>query len=348
VPLRRVPEHRRRHPFPGGEELTVRLFTFQRAASVDDALRSAAQPEAAFLAGGTSLVDLMKLEVLNPGHLVDVGRLDLSRIEVQPDGLRIGALATNTDVAEHPEVKRRLPGLSEALLSGASPQLRNAATVGGNLLQRTRCAYYRDLATDCNKREPGSGCAALDGWTRMHAILGGSDKCIAAHPSDMCVALLALDATVHVRGPRGERDVPFGELHLLPGDHPEREFALQPAELITSVFVPVTPVAARSVYLKVRDRASYAFALVSCAAALDVQGGTVRAARIALGGVGTKPWRTAEPEAALLGQRPDDAAFRRAAEISLRGARPLRDNAFKVELAKRTVVRALRRAAEAT
>ena len=324
----------------------MRLFTFQRAADVDGAVRAAAQPEAAFLAGGTSLVDLMKIEVLNPAHLVDVGRLDLSRIEAQPDGLRIGALATNADVAEHPAVKRHLPALSEALLSGASPQLRNAATVGGNLLQRTRCAYYRDLSTACNKRQPGAGCAALDGWTRMHAILGTSDRCIAAHPSDMCVALAALDATVHVRGPAGERDVPFGELHLLPGEHPEREFALQPGELITSVFVPTKPLAARSRYVKVRDRMSYAFALASCAAALDLQSGAIRAARIALGGVGTKPWRAPEAEAALTGQRPEPSAFARAAEIALRGARTRRDNAFKVELAKRTVVRALRRAAE--
>src|SRR5207237_4959328 len=308
--------------------------------------RAAAQPEAAFLAGGTSLIDLMKIEVLNPAHLVDVGRLDLSRIEAQPDGLRIGALATNADVAEHPEVKRRLTALSEPLVSGASPQLRNAATVGGNLLQRTRCAYYRDLSTPCNKRQSGAGCAALDGWTRMHAILGTSDRCIAAHPSDMCVALAALDATVHVRGPAGERDVPFGELHLLPGEHPEGEFALQPGELITSVFVPTTPLAARSRYVKVRDRMSYAFALASCAAALDLQSGAIRAARIALGGVGTKPWRAPEAEAALTGQGPEPSAFARAAEIALRGARTRRDNAFKVELAKRTVVRALRRAAE--
>src|SRR5438270_396071 len=266
----------------------MRQIAYQRAGSVDEAVQAAAQPEAAFLAGGTSLVDLMKLEVLNPARVVDVTRLDLSRIEPRPDGIRLGATATNSAVAAHPEVKRRLPGLSEALLSGASPQLRNVATVAGNLLQRTRCAYYRDLSTRCNKRSPGAGCDALEGWTRMHAILGGSEQCIALHPSDMCVALAALDATIHVRGPRGERDVPFGDFHLLPGDHPEREFALDPGELITWVFVPATAAAARSRYVKVRDRISYAFALASCATALEVANGRIEVARIALGGVGTQ------------------------------------------------------------
>jgi xanthine dehydrogenase YagS FAD-binding subunit len=326
----------------------MRLFAFERAARLDDALRSASQPDTAVLAGGTSLVDLMKIEVLNPARVVDIARLDLARIESGPDGVRLGALATNTAVAEHPEVKRRLPAVSEALLSGASPQLRNVATVGGNLLQRTRCAYYRDVAMPCNKRQPGAGCSAIDGWTRMHAILGTSDRCIAAHPSDFCVALAALDASVRLRGPRGERDLPFGELHLLPGDRPDREFALEPGELIESVFVPATPLAARSRYVKVRDRASYAFALASCAAALDAPGGRIRAARIALGGVATKPWRAAEAEQSLAGQDVSNRSFRRAAEIALEGARTHRDNEFKVELAKRTIVRALRRAAEAT
>jgi len=324
----------------------MRQITFQRAQTVDEAIKTGSGPETAFLAGGTSLVDLMKLEVLRPAHLVDLSRLELSRIEVTEEGARIGALATNTDVAEHPEIQRRFPALSQALLSGASPQLRNAATVGGNLLQRTRCAYYRDLATACNKRQPGSGCSAIDGWTRMHAILGTSPHCIAAHPSDMCVALAALDATVHLRGPAGERELPIGELHLLPEDHPEREFALQPGELITSVFVPATPLAQHSRYLKVRDRASYAFALVSCASGLQVEGKVLRAARIALGGVGTKPWRAIEAEQALLGRPPDRSAFRRAADLALRGAKTRPDNEFKVELAKRTVVRALSLAAE--
>jgi xanthine dehydrogenase YagS FAD-binding subunit len=326
----------------------MRLFSFQRASSVEDAVRSGAGAagDAAFLAGGTSLVDLMKLEVLNPARVVDVARLDLARIESEAGGLRIGALATNSDVAHHAEVKRRLPGLSEALLSGASPQLRNLATVGGNLLQRTRCAYYRDLATRCNKRSPGAGCDALGGWTRMHAILGTSDSCIAAHPSDMCVALLALEAVVRVAGPQGQREIAIADLHLLPADHPEREFALASGELIVSVFVPATPLAARSRYVKVRDRASYAFALASCAAAVELAGGAVKSARFALGGVGTKPWRVPAAEQALVGQRPDRESFRAAAEVALRGAKPREDNAFKVELAKRTVVRALSLAAE--
>lgn len=324
----------------------MRHFGFERAKSVDDAVRAGAQPEAAFLAGGTSLVDLMKLEVLTPLRVVDVTRLELSRIEPGPDGVVLGALATNTDVAMHPEVRRRLPALSEALLSGASPQLRNVATVGGNLLQRTRCAYFRDLATACNKRTPRSGCDALEGWTRMHAILGTSDQCIAAHPSDMCVALAALEARVRVRGPSGEREIAIGDFHLLPGEHPDREFALLPGELVLSVFVPTTPAAARSRYVKVRDRASYAFALVSCAAGLELSGGTIREARVALGGVGTKPWRSPAAERALAGQAPTRDAFRRAAALLLEGAQTRGGNAFKVELAKRTMVRALTLAAE--
>jgi len=317
----------------------VRLFTFQRAANVEQAV--SAPPQAAFLAGGTNLVDLMKIEVLNPALVVDLSRLQLRQIEVRDGALQIGALASNTAVAEHPEVQRRAPGLAEALLSGASPQLRNAATVGGNLLQRTRCAYYRDLATRCNKRQPGSGCDALDGWTRMHAILGTSDQCIASHPSDMCVALYALDATVRVRGPDGERELAVSDLHLLPGAHPEREFSLGPGELITAVRVPVGDLSARSRYVKVRDRQSYAFALTSCAATVQMEGGVIRFARFALGGVGTKPWRVPEAEWSLQGERATRETFARAAEIALRGAEPRRDNAFKVELAKRTAVRAL-------
>jgi xanthine dehydrogenase YagS FAD-binding subunit len=324
----------------------MREIAYQRPGSIDEAVRVAAQPGAAFLGGGTSLVDLMKIEVLNPASVVDVTRLDLSRIESSPEGIRLGATATNSAVAVHPEVRRRFPVLSEALLSGASPQLRNMATVAGNLLQRTRCAYYRDLATRCNKRTPGDGCDAQEGWTRMHAILGGSEHCIALHPSDMCVALAALEATIRVRGPRGERDIPFGDFHLLPGDHPEREFALEPGELVLSVFLPATPAAARSRYVKVRDRLAFAFALTSCAAGLEIDGGSIKVARIALGGVGTKPWRSAEAERALAGQPPRAAAFRKAAEVALQGAKPRKDNAFKVELAKRTIVRALSLAAE--
>jgi xanthine dehydrogenase YagS FAD-binding subunit len=317
----------------------MRLFSFQRASSVDEAIGSGAG--AAFLAGGTNLVDLMKIEALNPDRVVDVSRLDLGKIEVREGALHIGALASNTAVAEHREVRRAAPVLSEALLSGASPQLRNAATVGGNLLQRTRCAYYRDVGTRCNKREPGSGCDAMEGWTRMHAILGVSDECIAAHPSDMCVALLSLDAVVRVRGPAGEREIPIGDLHLLPGDHPEQEFSLRPGELITGVRVPLDALAARSRYVKVRDRQSYAFALASCAAAVQVEGGMVRAARFALGGVGTKPWRVREAEQAMAGRPATRPTFASAVEMALRGAKPRRDNAFKVELAKRTAVRAL-------
>jgi len=323
-------------------------ITYERADSVESAMKGGARSDAAFLAGGTSLVDLMKIEVLKPLHVVDVSRLDLRKIDVQQDGVRIDAMATNTEIAEHREIKKRLPVLSEAILSGASPQLRNVATTGGNLLQRTRCAYYRDLATPCNKREPGSGCSAIGGWTRMHAILGTSDACIAAHPSDMCVALAALEAKVHVRGPNGERDIPFGDLHLLPENHPEREFSLAPGELITSVFVPFSAHGAHSRYVKVRDRASYAFALVSCAAALDVQGGQIRSARLALGGVGTKPWRVLAAEHELAGKPAQRSSFQRAAELALAGARTQKDNAFKVELGKRTVVRALSLAAEAS
>jgi xanthine dehydrogenase YagS FAD-binding subunit len=324
----------------------MRDIAYQRATTIDEAVRAGIQPEAAFLAGGTSLVDLMKLEVLNPARIVDVSRLDLSRIDAAPDGIRLGATATNAAVADHPDVKRRFPALSEALLSGASPQLRNVATVAGNLMQRTRCAYYRDLAARCNKRDPGAGCDALQGWTRMHAVLGGSDHCIATHPSDMCVALAALDATIQVRGPRGERDIPFSEFHVLPGDHPEREFALGPGELVTSVFLPATPAAATSRYVKVRDRLSYAFALASCAAGLEIANGRIRAVRIALGGVATKPWRSVEAERALVGEAPRADAFRAAAAVAMRDAHTRRDNAFKVELAKRTIVRALTLCAE--
>jgi xanthine dehydrogenase YagS FAD-binding subunit len=322
----------------------MRHFTYQRAASVEEAVQGGA--ESAFLAGGTSLVDLMKLEVLNPARLIDVTRLDLRRIEVRPEGIRLGAAATNSEVGEHAEVRKQFPVLSEALLAGASPQLRNVATVAGNLMQRTRCTYYRDLGTPCNKRQPGSGCSALDGWTRMHAILGGSESCIALHPSDMCVALAALEAIIHVRGPAGERDIAFADFHLLPGDHPEREFALQPGELVLWVLVPSSAAGRRSRYVKVRDRASYAFALASCAAGLEISEGKIRSARLALGGVGTKPWRVPESEQALIGEQAGRAAFERAAAVALRGAQPRRDNTFKVELARRTAVRALTLAAE--
>lgn len=303
--------------------------------------------EAVPIGGGTNLVDLMKLHVQNPALLVDINALPLSQIqEVEGGGLSIGALVRNSDLANHPLVRERYPVLSEALLAGASPQLRNMATVGGNILQRTRCSYFRDVSQPCNKRQPGSGCGALDGYNRMHAVLGGSEKCIAANPSDMCVALAALDATVHLKGAQGERQVPFTDFHLLPGAHPERETVLQPGELITHVTLPPSRAAARSRYLKVRDRASYAFALASVAVALELDGKTIKDARVALGGVGTKPWRSREAEKALIGHPADEVRFKAAAAAAMKGAKPRTHNAFKIELARRTLVRALSLAAE--
>jgi xanthine dehydrogenase YagS FAD-binding subunit len=310
-------------------------------ASEREALAAAAAPDTAFLAGGTSLVDLMRLEVATPGRLVTLRRLGLDHIEDGPSGLRVGARVTNSALAHHPRVVQGWPALSQALLSGASPQLRNMATVGGNLLQRTRCPYFRDLASRCNKRDPGAGCDALEGHTRMHAILGGSERCIAVHPSDMCVALVALDAVVHTRGPSGERSIPVGELHTLPGEHPEVESVLERGELITHLTLPRGALAARSTYVKVRDRASYAFAISSVAAAVQISGGQVVAARIALGGVAVKPWRSPEAERALIGRPAALETYRRAAQVAVAQARPRRDNAFKVELVQRTLVRAL-------
>jgi xanthine dehydrogenase YagS FAD-binding subunit len=324
----------------------MRPFTYARPNDEEAAVEEASSDGAAIIGGGTGVVDLMRLGVERPTRLVDVNALAWSHIEPAPNGgLRIGALVKNSDLAWHPDVRARFPALSEALLSGASPQLRNMASVGGNILQRTRCAYFRDVAVQpCNKRTPGSGCAALEGWSRMHAILGTSDSCIAAHASDMCVALAALDAIVHVRGPKGERDVPFVDVHTEPGAHPEIETTLARGELITYVLVPASPFAAKSAYVKVRDRASYAFALASACAALEIAGGAIKSARLALGGVATKPWRSAEAEAALVNRAPDEDAFRRAADAALAGAKTRRGNAFKVELAKRTIMRALERA----
>jgi len=317
-------------------------FSYARVKEEEAAVQAAAQPQTMFLAGGTTLLDLMKLNVLTPSHVIDINALPLSTIEMLPDGgIRVGALARNSDMAYHEGIRRAYPMLSEALLQGASGQIRNMATAGGNILQRTRCPYFRDASTACNKRDPGSGCSAMDGINRMHAILGVSSKCIAAHPSDMCVPLAALDAVVHTRGPQGARAIPFAGLHLLPGNHPERETSLLPGELITSIDIPPLPFAARSHYVKVRDRASYAFALASAAVALDIQGGTIRGARVALGGVGTKPWRSLEAERVLVGKTAGDAAYQEAANAALHGARPHRQNAFKVELAKRCIVRAL-------
>jgi xanthine dehydrogenase YagS FAD-binding subunit len=301
--------------------------------------------DAALIGGGTNLVDLMKIHVQNPALLVDINGLPLSEIQEVDGGLRIGALVRNSDLAHHPLVRERYPVLSEALLSGASPQVRNMATVGGNILQRTRCSYFRDISQPCNKREPGSGCAAMEGYNRMHAVLGVSEKCIAANPSDMNVALAVLDATVHLMGPKGERKVAFGDFHLLPEAHPERETVLQPGEIITHVTVPASRFAARSRYLKVRDRASFSFALASAAVAIELDGKTIKDARVALGGVGTRPWRSSEAEEALIGHPAGEVRFKAAAEAAMKGAKPRAHNAFKIELARRTLIRALSLAA---
>ena len=320
-------------------------FTYTTVADANAATRLAvADPRARYLAGGTTLVDLMKLDVEQPTQLIDITGLPLDEITALPDGvLRIGAMVRNSDLAHNELVRARYPMLSQAVLAGASGQVRNMATTAGNLLQRTRCFYFRDTATPCNKREAGSGCSALDGYNRIHAVLGTSAHCIATHPSDMAVALVALDARVRVVGPAGERVISLGALHRLPGDRPDRETTLEPGELIIAVDVPPLAFASRSLYLKVRDRTSFAFALASAAVAVDVRDGTVRDARIALGGVGTKPWRAAGAEEALRGRRAGRDAYRAAADAALAGAVPRAHNAFKIELAKRTLVRALLR-----
>src|SRR5207248_4328182 len=319
-------------------------FTYSRVTDANQAVTAVSgKPQNKFLGGGTNLIDLMKMGVETPNGLIDINRLPLAQIEELPDkSVRIGAMARNSDVAEHELIKTRYPALSQALLSGASPQLRNMATVGGNLLQRTRCYYFYDPAfPKCNKRNPGSGCGALVGYNRIHAILGQSDQCIATHPSDMCVALAALDAVVRVQGSKGEREIPIADFHRLPGDTPNIDTNLQADELITAVDLPAIPFATRSHYLKVRDRASYAFALVSVAAVLDVQDGRISAARIALGGVAHKPWRAQKAEAALVGQVADEKTFRAAADAELAAAKGYKHNSFKIELAKRAVMRAL-------
>ena len=319
-------------------------FEYRRSEDAEAALEAiSGAGSAKFLAGGTNLIDLMKNGVEQPARVVDINHLPLANIEeTAGGGLRLGALARNTDTANHPLVRRKYPLLSQTILSGASPQLRNMATNGGNLLQRTRCPYFIDTGfPQCNKRNPGSGCGALEGFHRTHAILGTSEACIATHPSDMCVALAALEAKVRVRGPRGERIIPFSDFHRLPGSTPQIDTNLQPNELILSIDLPASPYAAHSHYLKIRDRASYDFALVSVAAALDLDGGTIRSARIALGGVAHKPWRANEAERALAGRTPATAVFEAAASEVLANARPYRDNAFKVEMTKRAIVRAL-------
>ncbi|WP_207430227.1 FAD binding domain-containing protein [Sabulibacter ruber] len=323
----------------------MRPFTFTQVQDVDSAVQEVSAEGAKFIAGGTNLLDLMKIDVMSPSHLVDITKIALNTIEeTEEGGIRLGALVTNADTAYHELVETRYPLLSHAILAGATAQLRNMATNGGNLLQRTRCYYFYDTQTPCNKREPGSGCSAIEGYNRDLAILGTSEHCIATHPSDMCVALAALEATVRVKGPQGERPIPFAEFHRLPGDNPHLDSNLQPDEIITAIDLPAQGFAQHYTYLKLRDRASYAFALVSVAAALDLEGSIIKEARIALGGVAHKPWRVPEAEAFLRGKEATTENFRRVAEAYLLGAKGYGDNTFKVELAKRAIVRALEQA----
>ncbi len=327
-------------------------FDYVRPATIAEAVAAASEPGAAYLAGGTNLLDLMKGGIARPSRLVDVTRLPgLGAIEPLADGgVRIGALVRNADLAHDPGFARRFPAIAEALLSGASAQLRNAATVGGNLLQRPRCAYFYDVASACNKREPGAGCDARGGETRLSAVLGWSEHCIATNPSDFCVPLAALDAVVEIAGKAGQREVPLEDFHRLPGNTPERESVLEPGELIVAVRLPAeaSSFSAHARYLKLRERTSYAFAVVSAAAALRIEGGAIEAARLALGGVAAKPWRARTAEAVLVGARPGGAVFRRAAEAALADARPSGENGFKIELARRVVARALALAAAGT
>lgn len=322
----------------------MKPFDYARARSRAEAVDAAARPGAVFIAGGTNLLDLMKIEVMAPDRLVDITRLDLDEIEASEEGLRIGALVTNSDVAADMRVRTGYPLLSQALLAGASGQLRNKATTGGNLLQRTRCYYFYDRAMSCNKREPGSGCAAIGGVNRIHAVLGASELCIATHPSDMAVAMLALDGVVETETADGEtRSIPLAEFHRLPGDTPEIETVLRPGELITHVVLP-PPQASRQIYRKVRDRASYAFALVSVAAAIEVEGGRITRAALAFGGLAPRPWRNPEVERALIGQAPSAGLFDHAADILLADARGQGSNDFKIPLARRTLVAVLEQA----
>jgi xanthine dehydrogenase YagS FAD-binding subunit len=328
----------------------MRPFSYSRAASAATAIAAVSgRHDARFIAGGTNIIDLMKDDVERPGLLVDINALPYANVAVHGGadgsgafkGLRIGALARMSDVADHPEVKRLAPAISEALLLSASAQLRNAASIGGNVMQRTRCAYFRDVAGACNKRTPGEGCAALGGENRLHAVLGGSDHCICTHASDLSVALVALDASLRIRDAKGERSVPLAEFYRLPGNTPQHETALLPGELIVAVDVPNSAAAMRSQYLKIRDRSSYEFALVSVAAGLEVSEGLVHDARLALGGVAPIPWRARAAEKALIGSAPSAEAFAGAARLALEGARGHGQNDFKIELARRAVVRAL-------
>ena len=315
----------------------MNLFTYNRVADAGAASQAVmADGHAKFLAGGTTLIDLMKLNVEQPTTLIDINRLPLGQIVVK-DGVRIDANVRNSDLAHHDAIKTMFPALSQALLSGASAQLRNMATTAGNLMQRTRCYYFRDTASPCNKRSPGSGCAAVDGYNRIHAVLGTSEQCIATHPSDMCVALAAFDATIITN----QRKIPINEFYVAYGDDPAKETVLNHGELITAVELPSTPFFAKSHYLKTRDRASYEFALASAAVALDIDGGTIKQARVALGGVASKPWRSAEAEKVLIGAKASDAVYAQAADTAMKDAKPQRFNAFKIELAKRTIINAL-------
>jgi xanthine dehydrogenase YagS FAD-binding subunit len=327
----------------------MEIFKFTKAADVPQAIQAGAASNTAqqgaqvrFIAGGTTLLDLMKLNVERPTQVVDINRLPLDKVERLPDGrLKIGALVRNSDLAHHEDVKRDYAVLSQALLAGASPQLRNMATTGGNLLQRTRCMYFRNDSMPCNKRVPGTGCSAIEGDNRTLAILGASKDCIATNPSDMNVALTALEATIHIQGAKGEREVPISEFFLVPGNTPHRENVLEPGDLITYVTLPAPKANRKQVYLKLRDRASYEFALASAAIVVEVNDGKLSYVRVALGGVGTKPWRSLEAEQALHGKPADEVNFRRAAEAALHGATPQSENGFKVELAKRCITHAL-------
>ena len=323
-------------------------FEYTRATSVAEAVRlMGADPKAKFIAGGTNLIDLMKEDVERPTRLIDISRLPLNTIEATDSGgVRIGALVPNSDLAYHPLIEQRYPLLSSAILAGASQQLRNMASTGGNLLQRTRCYYFYDVATPCNKREPGSGCSAVQGLNRMHAVLGASEDCVATHPSDMCVALAALQAKVHVTGPSGDRTIAFADFHRLPGNTPQRDTNLEPGELITAVELPAEGFASHYTYLKIRDRLSYAFALVSVAVGLDLDGDVIKDARLAAGGLAHKPWRDPAAESALRGQNANQETFTRAADLLLREAKGLAHNAFKIGLAHRAIVRALGQAAQ--
>jgi len=333
----------------------MHTFEFIRPADQAAAIAAAAQSKTAqqgadvrFLGGGTTLIDLMKLNVETPARLLDINRLPLDKIEATSDGgVRIGAMVRNADLANHAKVQKDYSVLSQAILQGASAQIRNMATTAGNLLQRTRCVYFRDTAMPCNKREPGTGCPAITGSNRTLAVLGTSEHCIATNPSDMCVALAALEATIQVQGPKGSRTVPMGDFHLLPGSTPNRETVLEPGDLITHVTLPAPKKGSKQVYLKLRDRASYEFALASAAVVITTAGGNVNWARIALGGVGTKPWRSSEAEAALAGKPANAANFRKAAEAAMRNAKPQSENKFKIELAKRCLVQALETATKA-